>query len=223
VFETTLVHKVLAAAAGCTFSLAVGVGVGAVPHPGDDTRLSAASASASALEPTFDPAHTRQASIPAPEAPTTTSTTVAAPAPTVAPATVPKVTTPPTTRAPRPATTVAPAGIAPPAAAAAPAAPAAPTKAARRTPSDSEVQAAIAGLKQRIGGLLLLVSPTPAQIAQAGDQVCTAFDGGQTFTQVKATGLSMIPASIKVAPATADWAVRQAVALYCPGHASKLV
>ena len=217
-FETTLVHKLLAAAAGATFSLAVGVGVGAVPHPGD-AKLSAASASATALEPTFDPAHTRQPSTSEPTT-STTSTTVA-PATTTPPTTAaPKVTTPPTTKAARPATTVAPAPVAPPAAAPVTTVPA---KAPRRTPSAAEVQGAINGLKQQVGGILLLISPTPAQIAQAGDQICTAFDNGQTFAQVKATGLSMIPATVAVSPATLDWAVRTAVSMYCPAYASKLV
>ncbi|HJV08525.1 MAG TPA: hypothetical protein VJ653_02565, partial [Acidimicrobiales bacterium] len=71
--------------------------------------------------------------------------------------------------------------------------------------------------------ILGFVSIAPTQIDQAGDQVCTAFDNGQTFAQVKATGLSMIPAQVSVPLSTADWAVRQAVALYCPGHANKLV
>ena len=62
-----------------------------------------------------------------------------------------------------------------------------------------------------------------AQIDQIGNQVCTAFDDGQTFTQVKVTGLSMIPAGVSVPVGTDDWAVRKAVALYCPGHANKLV
>ena len=95
-------------------------------------------------------------------------------------------------------------------------------KVARRVPTAAEIQGVIARLKKDIP-ILGFVSVTPAQIDQAGDQVCTAFDNGQTFAQVKATGLSMIPASITVPAATADWAVRQAVTLYCPGHANKLV
>ena len=66
-------------------------------------------------------------------------------------------------------------------------------KVARRVPTAAEVQSVITELKQKVGGILLLVSPTPAQIDQAGDQICTAFDNGQSFAQVKATGLSMIP------------------------------
>jgi hypothetical protein len=53
--------------------------------------------------------------------------------------------------------------------------------------------------------------------------VCTAFDQGQTFAQVKATGLSMVSAYVPVSAAAADYAVRTAVALYCPAYASKLV
>jgi hypothetical protein len=39
---------------------------------------------------------------------------------------------------------------------------------------------------------------------------------------VKANGLSMMPSSVDVSEATADWAVRQLVTRYCPGHADKL-
>ena len=215
-FKTTLVHKVLAAVAGCTFSLAVGVSVGAVPLPGVDTEF------ASAPAPAIQPGVTDQVLVSAQFAPPTTMATAAAPSLAV-PATAPKVTTPPSTRAPRPAPTV-------PAAAPAPAIPApvvpppvALVAASRRTPSGTEVQAAISGLVQRVGGLLKRVPPTAEQIAQAGDQMCTAFDNGKTFAEVKATGLAMIPSFVKVTPATADWAVRTAVSMYCPDHTSKLV
>jgi hypothetical protein len=80
------------------------------------------------------------------------------------------------------------------------------------------VQAAIQGLQRYIH-----VTPTPAQVADAGDQICTAFDQGQTFAQVKATGLAMVPSYIKVSPAAADYVVRKAVELYCPAYASRLV
>ena len=213
-YKTPLVHKVLAAAAGCTFSLAIGVSVGAVPGPGDEAKLPAASAPALAIRPSA----TGQALIAAHIVAPTTATTLAAPSPTVASTTAPRVTTPPTTR-PRP-TTTAPAAALP--ASAAPT-PVALVAAARRTPSSAEVEAAISSLVQQVGGLLRLVRPTPAQIAKAGDQVCTGFDTGQSFAQVKSTGLSMVPSSVTVSPATADWAVRTAVSMYCPDHASKLV
>lgn len=216
-YKTPVVHKVLAAAAGCTFSLAMGVSVGAVPGPGDDAKLPAASAPALAIRPSI----VSQASIAAQVVVPTTATTLAAPLPTVATTTAPRVAIPPTTRPPRPTTTAPAAADPAPTALAAPA-PVALVSVARRTPSSAEVQEAISGLVKQVGGLLRLVRPTPAQIAQAGDKVCTGFDSGQTFAQVKATGLSMVPSSVTVSPATADWAVRTAVSMYCPDHASKL-
>ena len=218
----TWIKKALAAVAGVNLALAIGVGAGAVPRPGDNRAVE--TASVSGVEEVAAPAarqpgdgtaaavqSTEQVQSPAPTAPTTT-----APKPRT-------TTAPPTTKAPAAKRTAPTAATTTAAAPTTAPAPAAPVKVPRRTPPPAEVQAAISQLKAQVGGLLLLVSPTPAQIDQAGDQVCTAFDNGQTFAQVKATGLSMIPASVTVSPATVDWAVRQAVTMYCPGHASKLV
>jgi hypothetical protein len=209
VYDTKLVHQVLAAVAGCTLVLAVvaGVSVGASASAQSGGEVPpAASAPLAPSAPSQD--------VTAPVSPIT----AAAPPAVAPPVTAPKVTAPPTTRAPRPA--AAPVTTTP-----APAVPAPVTvvTAARRTPPEVEVQAAISGLVQRVGGILRMMRPTPTQIAQAGDQVCTSFDSGQTFAQVKATGLSMIPPSITVSPATADWAVRTAVSMFCPDHTSKLV
>ena len=220
--NTSRKRKLLAGAAGVILSLGLAVSVGAVPQPGDDTEVRPAAvsqvveevAAPAARQPgdTAEPAQQAEQALS-----TVPPTTVPAPATTVA---QPKTTAPATTKAPAPTRTApAPATAAAPA----PAPAAAPAKVARRTPSPAEVNSAISQLKQQVGGLLLLVSPTPAQIDQVGDQVCTAFDNGQTFGQVKATALSMIPPSVTVTAATTDWAVRQAVTLYCPGHASKLV
>ena len=215
-------RRLLAGGVGVTLSLALAVSAGAVPRPGDGPVRTA---SVSQIDEVAAP-NARQpgdnvvvaAAAPVPAAAAAGAPAVATPAPTTVPK--PKTTAPPTTKAP---VAKVPAAAAPATAAPAAAAPAAPVKVARRTPSAAEVQAAINELKRQVGGMLLLVSPTPAQLAQAGDQVCTAFDSGQSYAQVKATGLSMIPASITVSPATADWAVRQAVTMYCPGHAPKLV
>lgn len=217
--------KVLAGAVGVNLALALAVSVGALPQPGADDRVHAAAVSEVVEEAA--PA-VRQPGDAAAEAPQEQAPTTVAPAPTTAPGATttvakPKTTAPATTKAPtttKPTTGAAPApAVTPPAPTTAPAAP---VKVARRSPSAAEVSSAIAQLKQQVGGLLLLVSPTPAQIDQVGDQVCTAFDNGQTFAQVKTTALSMIPSSVTVTAATTDWAVRQAVTLYCPGHASKL-
>ena len=217
--NTSRNRKLLAGLVGVNLTLALAVSAGAVPRPGDDGEVR--TASVAQVEELAAPA-ARQPGDSVPATPPVPAAVTAAAVPTPAPTTVPKpkVTTPPTTKAP--VAKAAPV-TAPPVVAPATAAPAAPVRVARRTPSATEVQAVINELKRQVGGILALVSPTAAQIAQAGDQVCTAFDGGQSFAQVKATGLSMVPASITVPPATVDWAVRQAVARSCPGHASKLV
>jgi hypothetical protein len=222
--KTSRIMKLLGGAAGVNLVLALAVSAGAVPRPGDNADVH--TVAAAQVEEVAAPAPARQPgdvvaeAAPAPAAPADTPTT-AAPATTVA---QPKVTTPPTTKAPKPkATTSAPAPAAP-TAAPAPAAPVAPVvaKVARRVPTAAEIQNVIAQLKKQVT-ILTYISITPAQIDQIGDQVCTAFYAGQTVTQVKSTALSMIPSSIKVSAATTDWAVRQAVTLYCPGHANKLV
>lgn len=215
--DTRLNRRVLAGVAGVTLVLGVAVSAGAVPQPGASGK--GATIAAAKID-VIGAAPARQPGDVAAEAPATT----------VAPTTVPPTTvahsTTPTTRAPvkatptttAPATTVAPA----PAAAAAPAAPAAPTKAPRRVPSAAEVNSAIATLPQYVSTIF---TPSPAQVAQLGDQVCTAFDQGQTFAQVKATGLSMVTQVplTTVKPGGADWVVKTIVGLYCPGYASKLV
>ena len=214
--------KVLGGVVGVNLTLALAVSAGAVPHPGADNGVRTASVGVEQLaSPARQPGdHVAPPQDPAPATsaatPDTTPTT-AAPATTVA---RPRTTTPPTTKAPaaKAATTAAPAAAAAPTATAAPVV----AKVARRVPTPAEVQGVVARLKKDIP-ILGFVAIAPAQIDQAGDQVCTAFDNGQTFAQVKATGLSLIPPSVTVPGATADWAVRQAVALYCPGHANKLV
>ena len=211
--------KMLGGVVGVNLTLALAVSAGAVPHPGADNEVHAASVeieelAAPARQPGDNVAPAQVEPPVAPEVTETTTPTTAAPATTVA---KPRPTTPPTTKAPAAkaaSATAAPAVAAP--------APAVPTKVARRVPTPTEIQGVVARLKKDIP-ILGFVAISPAQIDQAGDQVCTAFDNGQNFAQVKATGLSLIPASVTVPPATADWAVRQAVTLYCPGHANKLV
>lgn len=216
--------KVLGGVVGVNLTLALAVSAGAVPHPGADNDVHAASVAVEELaSPARQPGDNVAPVEVAVETPAATAVIEAISPTTVAPPTTvakPKPTTPPTTKAPvakSAPTTAAPAAVAP-----APVVPAAPAKVARRVPTPAEIQGVVARLKKDIP-ILGFVSVAPAQIDQAGDQVCTAFDNGQTFAQVKATGLSMIPASITVPAATADYAVRQAVALYCPGHANKLV
>ncbi|MHB8466383.1 MAG: DUF732 domain-containing protein [Acidimicrobiales bacterium] len=89
----------------------------------------------------------------------------------------------------------------------------------RTQPSAAQVQQVISGMQQ-----FLPLAPSAAQVAQVGDQVCSAFDQGQSFAQVESTAetnISQIPFVTDVTGA-ATYAVRHGVALYCPGYASKL-
>jgi hypothetical protein len=221
--NSSVTRRLLGGVVGVNLTLALAVSAGAVPRPGDNVQTAAATQveelAAPAARQAGDTAPDAQVAQAAP-APEPTPTT-AAPATTVA---KPKVTTPPTTKAPKVAAVPKAAAPAPVVAAAPAPAPvvAAVTTVARRVPTAAEIQGVIAELKKRVP-LLSFVSVSPAQIDQIGNQVCTAFDGGQTFAQVKVTGLSMIPAGVSVPAGTDDWAVRKAVALYCPGHANKLV
>jgi hypothetical protein len=202
----------------------VAVSAGALPHPGDTGTTKNVAASTQVGPVTNDTTAHLAADTPstAPattEAPTTVPPTTVAPAPAATTPTTkaPVATTKPTTKTTIP-TTVAPA------AAVVTTTPAAPvvTTVARRVPSAAEVQAAITALPQYVHSIL---TPTAAQVAQLGDAVCTAFDQGQTFAQVKATGLSLVTKVplTTILPGGADWVVRTAVNLYCPGYASKLV
>ncbi|HEX2064607.1 MAG TPA: DUF732 domain-containing protein, partial [Acidimicrobiales bacterium] len=105
---------------------------------------------------------------------------------------------------------------APPAVVAAPPPPR-PALPPRRQPSGAEVQQAIKGLQQYVD-----FTPTAAQVAQAGDMVCDAFDQGQTFAQVKAAARAMVPSYFEVKPGADDFVVRTAVRLYCPSYTSRL-
>jgi hypothetical protein len=222
--NTSFNRRVLAGVAGVNMALALAVGAGAIPRPGASGNGTSIAASAK-IDELATPAARQpgDAASPGAAVPATAPTTVA---PTTVPPTTAVKTTTPTTKAPvkatpttkAPVTTTAPAA----AAAASPAAPAAPAKVARRVPSAAEVSQAIATLPQYVNTIF---TPTPAQVAQLGDQVCTAFDQGQTFAQVKATGLSMITQVplTTVKPGGADWVVKTVVNLYCPGYASKLV
>jgi hypothetical protein len=159
------------------------------------------------------------------QAPATSAPTTAAPT-TVAPKAT-ATTAAPTTKAPASSTASKTTAAKAPAAAAAVTVPPVtvppvPVGVARVVPSAAQVQQAIASLPNYVHSIL---SPSPAQVAQLGDKVCTMLDQGQTFAQVKATGLQMVTQVplTTVLPGGADWVVRTVVNLYCPGHSSKLV
>jgi len=62
-----------------------------------------------------------------------------------------------------------------------------------------------------------------AQARQFANQVCSAFDSGQSFSSVKAAALQearKVPFVI-VSAAQVDLAVRTAVQLFCPDYSSQ--
>jgi hypothetical protein len=61
-------------------------------------------------------------------------------------------------------------------------------------------------------------------VAQFGDAVCTAFDQNKSFSQVKAEILQQVKKVpfTTVTAGAADYVVKTAVSLYCPGYKSKV-
>ena len=203
-FEHTRRNLTLVGAgAALTFCLAGGAALGVVPQAGDGSSASGRPvvAAVSGPVPPAGPVATAPTSTAPPPPPTT-----AKPAVTAAPRTTTPRTAPARTVAPAPTSSPDPAP--------------APQTVPRRNPSSAEVQAAIAQIHQRIP----FYTPTEAQAREFGNQVCSAFDAGATFAQVRASVLqaaSRIPL-VTISSADADFAVRTAVALFCPGYQSKL-
>jgi len=197
----------LGGAAGLTLCLAGGVAVGVVPQAG-------------MAGPPAQPATAGGRDVTATTAPDTVAPTTVVP---VAPA-APAPTAAPVTRSRAQASTQTASSVddtpASAATSAPSAAPSGPTTAARVTPSSAQVQAAIAQIHQRIP----LYSPTEAQARQFGDQVCSAFDQGQSSAQVQATAQQMASQVPFVTVSSSDiaFAVRTAVQLFCPGYSSKV-
>jgi hypothetical protein len=94
-------------------------------------------------------------------------------------------------------------------------------KAKRTTPTPAEVQNAIKGLKNFVHSLF---TPSPAQVATLGNDVCTAFDKGKSVKSIKATMLQKVKSLpfTTVLPGAAQYVVKTEVKLYCPGYKSKL-
>lgn len=220
-------RKWLGGIAGVNLALALAVSAGAVPHPGADDVQSASNLESTTFAEEAGAVVRQPGDALAAVGVTTTvvvPTTVAAvaaatpttavarqAAATAAPTTVPAgraAASLPQTSLPQvtiPQVTLPPAVVA----------------VARRVPAASEVQQALGLLPKYVSTIL---TPSPAQVAQLGNEVCTMFDQGQSFSAVKATGLQMVTQVplTTVLPGGADWVVRTVVSLYCPGHASKL-
>lgn len=213
-------------AAAVTFSTAMAAVVGIVPRVDEATSVRTAQAGASGLAWTDREAQAVQDAVLS-EVVSVTSTTVASD-------TVPQPVNAPTTSA-----IAAPALVAippappssAPAVAEAPVTPTAAQAPARRVPSPADVQEAIRGMERFVtfkSGLFELLAdvptPTAAQVDELGAMVCTALDEGQSVEQAKATGLAMAADNpwVTITPAGAEYVVKTAITLYCPGHADKL-
>jgi hypothetical protein len=199
-----------------TLAVALAIGVAAC-GPGNSTQAGTTAAAVSPDAQSAVPGAPQSAPTVAPAAATTAPPATAAPTAAHAPApvvtTANKATTPPPapTNAPKPT-------VAPPPVVTAPT-PTTPALPARRQPTPAEVNGVIAS----VHALFPLLTPTAAQITKVGNDVCTAFDQGQTVAQVKATAMQMAGAYAVLIPATvADSAVRTIVTLFCPGYTSKL-
>lgn len=205
-------RRVLGVVTASTFTLGLGAVAGVVPRVGDVTTVRVADASPFNVEETLvQPVETG------------TSSTVV----TVPPVTEPAQPTEPEPQpvappAPRPPVEQAPGVVAEPVIDVL-APPPAPAMVPRRQPSVAEIDQAIAGLRPFVRSLLP-INPTHAQVSELGGNICTAFDEGQTVDQVKATGAQLVRRVpfATLLPGGDDYIIRTGVALYCPGHASKL-
>lgn len=204
-YSTRLV-AVVGGAFGLLLLLAAGAAAGVVPVPmGSSTAgatITYGAAAAVALEASAEAPATAQTEAPADTPPPTPATTVPDPraTTTVAPEPEPE---------PEPAPAPAP-----------PATTATPKTAARPNVSSAQVQTAIGQLRARNG----LFNVTEDQARQFGDMVCDAFDGGSSYSQVRAQVLQAVSGHplLTVTAADADFAIRTSVKLFCPSHTSKL-
>lgn len=218
--NTRRARSALGAAAGSTLCVGLAVLTGIIPQS-DATTTSVRAAAAVPLEAVPTIAELTPTTVA--EAEVVPGTTEVPPTTVASTPTEPKVTTtvPPVSSEPAPLSAQesepAPAPADPPAVEEAPASSAVP----RRVPSSAEVDEALEGLRPYVQSVF---SPGPAQVAEAGDKVCTAFDEGKSVEEVKAEGLALVKRVpfTTVKPGADDYVVRTTVALYCPGHASKL-
>lgn len=204
---------VLGVVAASTFSLGLATVAGVVPRVGEVTTVSATDVRPFAIDETvIKPVETAPTSTIVVTVPPVTEP--AQPTETTPQPVVPPVPQPPVQRAPEVVSEPVVNVVVPPPA---------PVTVPRRQPSAAEVEQAIAGLRPYVRSLFP-VNPTHAQVAELGNNICTAFDEGQSVDQVKAHGAQLVK---KVPFATLlaggdEYIIRTGVALYCPGHAPKL-
>ncbi len=211
------VHMLLAGATSLTFVLGVGVAVGAVPRPGTNGTASVHTATVGADVATVaSDTPGSDTTAPEPESTEAPTTDPTSPATEAAAGKGSASNTPasPAHESSAPDASLSPApGPAP--------APPASVVVPRTNPTSAQVRAAISQIATRVP---FFAVASEAQARQFGDAVCTAFDEGNSYAQVKAQlqqALSQLP-GVTVTPADFDFAIRIAVELFCPGHMPKL-
>jgi hypothetical protein len=211
-WDTTYTRIGVAAAVGTNLLLAVAAGLFVMSRPVSlQSVLSDLPTEAAVVEEVL--VDTAAQAVPA-EAPVTTVATPTTVAPSTVPTTVARATTTqaPTTTAP----SVTPAGPTGPA----PITATPDVSPGRTTPNPIALLQVMQELDRRTN----FFTPTENQVNQFSTQVCDAFDQGYSFAQVKAGVLDTARQApfLGIDGGDADWAIRQAVTLYCPGHAGKL-
>ena len=204
----------LAGAAGFSLLLGVAVASGVVPHASHDSIPAGARPLVGVQAPTAAQPALGAVEAALPETPTETVP------PTTAPPEAASTTAVPAPVAAEAAVEPEAESVDPPAPDAETAAPAPSAAVPRLSPTSFEVFQALQALAVRVP----LFRPTEAQARQFGDAVCTAFDEGKSYAEVKSGVLSAVGQvpGVTVSPADADYAIRTAVGLFCPGHKSKL-
>lgn len=199
----------LGGVAGLTLCLAGGVAVGVVPQAGGSAAAPVQTAATATAAASDVGASTTPETVPttvAPEAPAPPDSSPVA-------GSRPAAATEAATSSPDEQSPVAPVADTP-----------APAEAAgnpRLNPSSAQVQAAMAQMRARVP----LYSPTEAQARDFGNQVCDALDQGQSVAQVQATALATARRASLLVPVSAtdvNFAVAQAVQLFCPTYSSQL-
>lgn len=93
--------------------------------------------------------------------------------------------------------------------------------AARTSPTPEQVADVITQIKQRI---VMSFEPSEIHVRAFGDAACTAFDENRTAAEARTMVMqaaSQLP-SVTISTEDADFAVRTAVTLFCPGYSDRL-
>lgn len=94
----------------------------------------------------------------------------------------------------------------------------------RPAPRTGPTKAALQGAIRELDARTNYFRPTEKQIREFSGEVCTAFDQGYSYAEVKSGVLDSATRTpyLGVSSADADYSLRSAVQLFCPGYAPLL-